>query len=267
MEDDKRTGTTPRVELRAGQTWIDNSGQEIILVDHIDNFYPFTGISTIGIQYHEPRLYTTGGRRFGETSRGPSYLIKLKTRYDWTIIPTGYDWAATDSDGEQIACTTRPVNTIISTDEPFKPAWWKRVGLDYLVIPLTRPKTPCFDWKNSVEQRPTQLDIEQPTEIDLAKPVRLKQGNGSIYYVVGPHRSSEGSVVIERMDDGRISSIPLCDIENIPVVERPISIIVYLCKRKDGTQYLTASPFGDAIIVGTSIHSYMESTNEWEVTK
>jgi hypothetical protein len=258
MEDTTQTNIVPHLKpaLKAGQTWINASGQEISISCRDDRDYPFVGFLK---GKNRMMLYTSDGIRYGEERNGPSYLVKLN-RYDWHNIRSRYNWAATDSNGEQIACTTRPVDKFVDRfiDQSGKTAWWAREHLDYVVISPDKI-TPCADWCESVEQRPKQFEPPQDC-IDVTKPVRLKRNNSrSTYYVVGPHRSHEGSVVLEMIDDGRLSSSPVSEIENVPLSELPVSITIHVCKDAvDGERYLSLNPPTDAIILHTSTHTFTD---------
>jgi len=70
-----------RSELRAGQVWLDRSGQEVHISENpvyellYDAEHPFYGSQGI----HPPRWrsYTSNGVRFDEDETGPSYLVRL----------------------------------------------------------------------------------------------------------------------------------------------------------------------------------------------
>lgn len=67
--------TTVRSELRAGQVWMDRSGDKVTVCENPDDDeHPFYGSS----RYHpRGRSYTSNGVRFDEDETGPSYLVRL----------------------------------------------------------------------------------------------------------------------------------------------------------------------------------------------
>ena len=67
--------TSVRSELRAGQVWMDRSGQEVHISENPDNDeHPFYGSSRYNPR---GRIYTSNGIRYGEDETGPSYLVRL----------------------------------------------------------------------------------------------------------------------------------------------------------------------------------------------
>ena len=65
------------------------------------------------------------------------------TRYDWSKIPEGYDWAATDEDGDLFAYSKSPH---IKAGQ-----WAANFGVGVIGI---SPGDPCQDWRESLEKRP-----------------------------------------------------------------------------------------------------------------
>ena len=67
--------TSVRSELRAGQVWLDRSGDKVTICENPDNDErPFCGSD----RWHpRGRNYTSNGIRYGEDETGPSYLVCL----------------------------------------------------------------------------------------------------------------------------------------------------------------------------------------------
>ena len=64
------------------------------------------------------------------------------TRYDWSKIPAGYDWAATDEDGDVFVYSKKPY----ARDY----LWVANGGVQIFIA----PGDPCPDWRESLEKRP-----------------------------------------------------------------------------------------------------------------
>lgn len=70
------------------------------------------------------------------------------SRYDWSQVPEGYDWVATDRCGVVYAYLNKP---IIKNKFGF---WVNLVSKCSRMLTIPIPHEECTDWRDSLEQRP-----------------------------------------------------------------------------------------------------------------
>lgn len=72
----------------------------------------------------------------------------MKTKYDWSAVPSQYNWLATNSNGFAIAHETKPILI-----DGFSDSWF--MGGNYSVIHFPVKNPFKGNWKDSLEERPS----------------------------------------------------------------------------------------------------------------